>query len=129
MRVVYFSHLKRSSPRKEQGLTSPYVFLYGKRTIDRVDRAFRGVLAKAGIEDFRFHDLRHTFASHLVMRGASVKEVQGLLGQKTMTMTLRYAHLGQGEKKRAVCYVTKCHKFPSCSVGGKLTCSFHFMPP
>jgi integrase len=88
--------------RKEQGLTSPYVFLYGKRIIDRVDRAFKGALRNAGIEDFRFHDLRHTFASHLVMRGASLKEVQELLGHKTMTMTLRYAHLGQEEKKRAV---------------------------
>jgi len=87
---------------KEQGLTSPYVFLYGKRTINRVDRAFRGVLTKAGIGDFRSHDLRHTFASHLVMRGASLKEVQEILGHKTMTMTLRYAHLGEEEKKRAV---------------------------
>ena len=88
--------------RKEQGLTSPHVFLYGKRVIDRVDRAFKEALRNAGIEDFKFHDLRHTFASHLVMRGASLKEVQELLGHKTMTMTLRYAHLGQEEKKRAV---------------------------
>ena len=67
-----------------------------------MDRAFKGALRSAGIEDFKFHDLRHTFGSHLVMRGASLKEVQELLGHKTMTMTLRYVHLGHEEKKRAV---------------------------
>jgi hypothetical protein len=70
--------------------------------IQRVDRAFKGALKRAGIENFRFHDLRHTFASHLVMRGASLKEVQELLGHKTMTMTLRYTHLSQEHKKKAV---------------------------
>ena len=72
-------------------MTSKYAFTYAKRTISRVDRAFRGALDRAGIDDFRFHDLRHTFASHLIMRGASLKEAQELLGHKTMTMALRYA--------------------------------------
>ncbi|MFC1534411.1 site-specific integrase [Thermodesulfobacteriota bacterium] len=88
--------------RKKQGLTSKDVFTYHTRVIQRVDRAFRGTLRRAGIEHFRFHDLRHTFASHLIMRGASLKEVQELLGHKTMTMTLRYAHLSQEHKKKAV---------------------------
>ena len=88
--------------RKEEGLTSKYVFTYARRTIDRVDRAFRAALKRAHIEDFRFHDLRHTAASHLVMRGASLKDVQEILGHKTMTMTLRYAHLSQEHKKKAV---------------------------
>ena len=88
--------------RKEEGLTSEYVFTYSRRAIDRVDRAFKAALIRAGIQDFRFHDLRHTAASHLVMRGASLKDVQEILGHKTMTMTLRYAHLSQEHKKRAV---------------------------
>lgn len=88
--------------RKDQGLTSKYVFTYAKRSVGRIDRAFKGALDRAGIEDFKFHDLRHTFASHLIMRGASLKEVQELLGHKTMTMTLRYAHLSQDSKKKAV---------------------------
>jgi integrase len=88
--------------RKEEGLTSKYVFTYARRTIDRVDRAFRAALKRAHIEDFRFHDLRHTAASHMVMRGASLKEIQEILGHTTMTMTLRYAHLGEEQKKRAV---------------------------
>jgi integrase len=88
--------------REKQGLTSKYVFTYHGKTIHRVDRAFKAALKNAGIEDFRFHDLRHTIASHLVMWGASLKEVQELLGHKTMTMTLRYAHLSQEHKKKAV---------------------------
>jgi integrase len=88
--------------RKEEGLTSKYVFTYARHTIDRVDRAFRAALKRAQIEDFRFHDLRHTAASHMVMRGASLKEVQEILGHKTMTMTLRYAHLGEEQKRKAV---------------------------
>ena len=88
--------------RKEQGLTSEYVFTYARRTIGKVDRAFHGALRRAGIENFTFHDLRHTFASHLIMRGASLKEVQELLGHKTVTMTLRYAHLAEENKKKAV---------------------------
>lgn len=88
--------------RKEQGLTSKYVFTYAGRSFSRVDRAFHGALARAKIEDFRFHDLRHTFASHVLMKGGSLKDVQELLGHKTMTMTLRYAHLSQEHKRNAV---------------------------
>ncbi|MBW2065002.1 MAG: site-specific integrase [Deltaproteobacteria bacterium] len=88
--------------RREQGLTSEYVFTYAKRTVGKVDRAFKGALRRAGIEDFKFHDLRHTFASHVLMRGGTLKDVQELLGHKTMTMTLRYAHLSQEHKKKAV---------------------------
>jgi integrase len=88
--------------RKEEGFKSKNVFTYHSQTISRVDRAFKGALERAGIEDFKFHDLRHTFASHVLMRGGSLKDVQELLGHKTMTMTLRYSHLSQEHKKRAV---------------------------
>lgn len=88
--------------RREQELSSPYVFLYAGRKIDRVEVGFHAALKRAGIMDFRFHDLRHTFASHLVMRGASLKEVQELLGHKDIKMTMRYAHLAQENKKIAV---------------------------
>jgi integrase len=61
--------------REKQGLTSKYVFTYHARVTQRFGRAFKDALRSTGTEDFRFHDLRHTFASHLVMRGASLEEV------------------------------------------------------
>ena len=70
--------------------------------ISSVKTAFVSAVKKAGIRDFRFHDLRHTFASQMVMRRASLKDVQEILGHKTMTITLRYAHLSQEHKKKAV---------------------------
>ena len=88
--------------RKEQGLSSRNVFVYNSRVVQKVHKGFKAALKRAGIEDFRFHDLRHTFASHVIMRGGSMKDVQELLGHKTMTMTLRYAHLSQEHKKIAV---------------------------
>lgn len=67
-----------------------------------VKSAFKTALICAGIVSFRFHDLRHTFANHMIMRGVSLKEVQEILGHKTMTMTLRYARLSQEHKKKAL---------------------------
>ena len=56
----------------------------------------------AGIEDFRFHDLRHTFASHLVMAGVDIRTVQELMGHKDIRMTMRYSHLSDAHLKEAV---------------------------
>ncbi len=89
-------HLPRHS-------TSDYVFHKkdGSCYTD-VKRSFFTALVKSGIKDFRFHDLRHTFASHLVMRGVDLNTVRELLGHKSMAMTIRYSHLSQQHKQRAV---------------------------
>lgn len=88
----------------ERRLDTDYVFVNpqtGKRYTD-FKRSFQTAVKKARIQDFRFHDLRHTFASQLVMSGVDLKTVQELLGHRTLTMTLRYAHLSQAHKKEAV---------------------------
>lgn len=54
---------------------------------------FRKALISAGIEDFRVHDLRHTFASWLVSEGVELIKVRDLLGHSSIKMTERYAHL------------------------------------
>jgi len=132
--------------RKEQELRSQYVFTYatgeeklvGINPINKrkkpapvpdrfkeLKKSFKRATEEAEIFDFRFHDLRHTFASQMIMHGASLKDVQEILGHKTMTMTLRYAHLSSEHKKKAInlingltaspqgCdsrHVTNCHK-------------------
>lgn len=65
-------------------------------------RQFRNATKKAQIDDFRFHDLRHTFASHLVMAGVDVKTVQELLGHASVVMTMKYSHLAPIHRQRAI---------------------------
>jgi len=57
------------------------------------DHCFKPALAAAGISNFKWHDLRHTFASWLIQSGVPIERVSRLLGHKSLTMTLRYAHL------------------------------------
>ncbi len=85
-------------------LDIPHVFydtVTGK-PYQNVKRSFNSACRRAGIRDFRFHDLRHCFASHLVMAGVDITTVKELLGHKTLTMTLRYAHLAPSHKVKAV---------------------------
>jgi len=88
--------------RKKQGLTSEYVFVYQGKRIKDVKTAYNAALKRAGILDANFHTLRHTFASHFVMRGGSLKALQEMLGHSNIKTTMRYAHLSQEHKKEAV---------------------------
>lgn len=90
----------RALEKKKNG---PYVFCNKKgQPYGDITKGFKGALRRAGINNFRFHDLRHTFASHLVMAGVDLKTVQELLGHKTIGMTMRYAHLSPNHKRLAV---------------------------
>lgn len=63
---------------------------------------FAAAAADAGIPDVRFHDLRHTFASRLVMCGVGLRTVADLLGHRTLAMVMRYSHLSPGHLRDAV---------------------------
>jgi len=81
----------------------PYVFVNHNGThFKKVRRAFDRAVRIAGITNFRFHDLRHTAASHMVMSGVDVFTVQEILGHKSIQMTRRYSHLSPKHKRAAV---------------------------
>jgi integrase len=74
----------------------------GNGHVGDIKHSFTSACKKAGITDFRFHDLRHTYASHLAMRGVHIRALQELLGHKTLAMTQRYSHLAPEQLQNAV---------------------------
>lgn len=91
----------QSVPKQDNILFVFYNPLTGTR-YDDIKRSFNSALKRVDIRDFRFHDLRHTFASHLVMAGIDLTTVKELMGHKDFKMTLRYAHLAPSHKVKAV---------------------------
>lgn len=82
---------------------SQYIFCNNEgQPYGDIRKSFLTAIKKSGIVSFRFHDLRHTFASQLVMSGVDLNTVRELLGHKSLEMTLRYSHLSPDHKKRAV---------------------------
>ncbi|MEH6525903.1 MAG: site-specific integrase [Sneathiella sp.] len=65
-------------------------------------RAWETAIIRSGVEDFVFHDLRHTFASRLVLKGVGLKQVSELMGHADIAMTMRYAHLAPSALDDAV---------------------------
>ena len=74
---------------------------------------FERAVRQAGLGDFTFHDLRHTFASCLVMAGVDLPTVKDLMGHKDISMTLRYTPLSSDHKQRAVLALEQFGKNPS----------------
>lgn len=87
---------------KEEGDGKGLVFTHLGRRIKRVDTAWSNLVKDAKLKDFRFHDLRHDFASQLVMNGVDLYTVRELLGHGSIEMTQRYAHLAPGRLQSAV---------------------------
>jgi len=67
-----------------------------------IRKAFQNALNQAGIEDFKYHDLRHTCASYLAMNGATQGELMEILGHRSPTMTKRYAHFSKEHISRVL---------------------------
>ena len=70
--------------------------------LDNVKKSWATILKSAGIQSFRWHDMRHDFASQMVMRGVPLNTVRELCGHADLNTTLRYAHLAPDHKSDAV---------------------------
>ena len=86
--------------RRSSGLIFPSPITGRARTDIR--QAFYRVLTKTQIDNFKWHDLRHTFASRLAMNSVDLNTIRELMGHSDLTMTLRYAHLSPGHLQEAV---------------------------
>jgi len=89
--IPYLNDLMENPPLNQN---SQYLFSRkdGKKPIC-IRKKWNEVLKLAGIENFRYHDLRHTTASFLAMNGANTLDIAAILGHKTLSMTKRYSHL------------------------------------
>ena len=85
-------------------IDNPYVFPSKEPASHGADlpKSWEGFLVKASVEDFRWHDLRHTFASRLVTAGVDLYTVSKPLGHHDIKMTQRYAHLSPDHLHQAV---------------------------
>ncbi|MFA5459797.1 MAG: tyrosine-type recombinase/integrase [Candidatus Paceibacterota bacterium] len=99
MNELLYQELKKMTSNQE----NEYMFCNKKgKPFENVRKSFDRALKIAGIDDFRFHDLRHTFASYLVMSGCDIRTVQQLMGHKDIKMTMRYSHLSKSHLQEAV---------------------------
>lgn len=98
--VDYLSNLEYSKASQE--------FLFPSKDPARrnpssmIRKAFQKALKESGIENFKYHDLRHTCASHLAMNGATQGELMEILGHRSPTMTRRYAHFSKEHISRVL---------------------------
>lgn len=108
-----FDLLKSKS--KLRDIKSKLVFadgVGGKMDRNNLRRAFNRALKDAGIVDFRFHDLRHTFATRLAQRGFDIFAIAKILGHKDIRMTQRYAHHCSESLRKGVDLLNSDYSWP-----------------
>jgi integrase len=91
---------EQNSPVEDDALVFPSPV--SGRELNNVKKSWANLLKEAQITNFRWHDMRHDFASQLVMKGVDLNTVRELMGHTDMKMTMRYAHLAPSSKLRAV---------------------------
>lgn len=106
-----YDEAKKKAEAEPGSIVVPCVFTYRGQPIQSIKKSFATACEQAKIEDFRIHDMRHTFASHLVQNGVPLLAVKELLGHKTLAMVMRYAHLAPDNLRSAV------EKLPGHSLG------------
>jgi len=97
-------HVKKSAPSQRF-----YVFAEGNKSYGDIKSGFWTAMEKVVIDNFRFHDLRHTFGSRLGMAGVDIKTIQELMEHKDIKMTMRYSHPTPEHKKHAVEVLERSH--------------------
>ncbi|MDR0411835.1 MAG: tyrosine-type recombinase/integrase [Treponema sp.] len=104
MNKVVFDTLSRWKGQLKRTALNDLVFPSPKsgKKMGSCKSSWNSLMKRANIENFRWHDMRHDFASQLVMKGADLNTVRELMGHADMKMTLRYAHLAPNVKMKAV---------------------------
>jgi len=96
---------------KKQEVINEYVFNYKQKPVtDCNTKAFKNALKKCKIDNFKWHDLRHTWASWHIQNGTSLQELQALGGWSDFSMVLRYAHLSSSHLTDAAERITRAKK-------------------
>ncbi len=110
LNAITMEIIKRKSKVRTIGVDYIFPNSVGRKISGRnLTRAFSSTIRKVGIADFRFHDLRHTFATRMVQAGIDLYTVQKLLGQKTSSVTMRYAHHNTASLRRGVDTLVGCN--------------------
>lgn len=121
-RVVPMNEISRQELLARRDNGSERVF---DNTSPQVKKSFRLATAKAGIEDFRFHDLRHTAATRMADAGVDAFTLAAILGHATLQMASRYTHATDESKRKAIGALSRynsenCHKIVTSSVESRL---------
>ncbi len=104
---------------RKKRLDTEFVFTHNNgQPIRSIRTAFEKALQRAGIEDLRFHDLRHTAASQMYMSGLDIKFIKEIGGWKTLQMVDRYSHIST-EHKRVSMLIFESHLHPAIETNTK----------